>query len=324
MKTRYLTKSRFKLAMECPTKLFYTGKKEYANNKLEDPFLEALAKGGFQVGELATAYYPGGKNIDTLDYDQALKETNELLKQKNCVIYEAAIKHEDLFIRVDILQKEGNQIKLIEVKAKSTDERTDRVFFGARGGILSNWKPYIYDIAFQSYVAEKAFPGYEITPYLMLVDKDAKSSTDGLNQKFKITKDNSGRKYVALAEKLNEEDLAGELLVAINMENVCHKVRYEDTYTYLNEEIAFSDLIKNFAYMYKQDKLIEPRISSACKNCEFKANDAALKDGMKSGYHECFTSSLKWEAKDFTEDNIFNLWDCRKTDTLIKEDKIKF
>ena len=27
-KPRYLTKSRFKLAVQCPTKLFYTGKKD--------------------------------------------------------------------------------------------------------------------------------------------------------------------------------------------------------------------------------------------------------------------------------------------------------
>ena len=53
MSKRYLTKSRFKLAIECPTKLYYTGKKEYANNILDNPFLEALAEGGFQVGELA-------------------------------------------------------------------------------------------------------------------------------------------------------------------------------------------------------------------------------------------------------------------------------
>ena len=52
---RYLTKSRFKLAMECPTKLFYTNKKEYANQKLDDPFLRHLADGGFQVGKLARA-----------------------------------------------------------------------------------------------------------------------------------------------------------------------------------------------------------------------------------------------------------------------------
>src|SRR5690606_38123831 len=51
---RYLTKSRFALALECPTKLFYTGKtRQYANKKLDDEFLAALAEVGFQVGELA-------------------------------------------------------------------------------------------------------------------------------------------------------------------------------------------------------------------------------------------------------------------------------
>jgi len=55
---RYLTKSKFKLALECPTKLFYCDKKEYLNRKLDDEFLENLAKGGFQVGKLAKLYFP--------------------------------------------------------------------------------------------------------------------------------------------------------------------------------------------------------------------------------------------------------------------------
>ena len=60
MKNKYLTKSRFKLATECPTKLFYTGKdKEYANQKCDDDFLLALAEGGIQVGELAKCYFRG-------------------------------------------------------------------------------------------------------------------------------------------------------------------------------------------------------------------------------------------------------------------------
>jgi hypothetical protein len=45
---KYLTKSKFKLATECPTKLFYTGKKEYANTSLDNPFLEALPKVAFK------------------------------------------------------------------------------------------------------------------------------------------------------------------------------------------------------------------------------------------------------------------------------------
>ena len=64
-KQRFLTKSRFKLACECPTKLFYTAKEQlYANQTVDDPFLIALADGGFQVGELAKCYFPAGaKNL---------------------------------------------------------------------------------------------------------------------------------------------------------------------------------------------------------------------------------------------------------------------
>ena len=61
---RVLSKSRFKLGLECPNKLYYTGKKDYANKKNENPFLEALAKGGFQVEELARLYYPGGHLLE--------------------------------------------------------------------------------------------------------------------------------------------------------------------------------------------------------------------------------------------------------------------
>jgi hypothetical protein len=49
-----LTKSRFKLAAEYSTKLFYTGKPQlYQNPKQEDIFLATLAAGGYQVGDLA-------------------------------------------------------------------------------------------------------------------------------------------------------------------------------------------------------------------------------------------------------------------------------
>lgn len=44
---RYLTKSRFRLAAECPTNLFYIAKeKVYRNTNQEDSFLAMLADGG--------------------------------------------------------------------------------------------------------------------------------------------------------------------------------------------------------------------------------------------------------------------------------------
>ena len=72
---RYLTKSRFKLAQECPTKLFYTKKSDiYPDNKEVDPFLEALSEGGQQVGELAKLYHPGGVDVQTLKHEEALRK----------------------------------------------------------------------------------------------------------------------------------------------------------------------------------------------------------------------------------------------------------
>ena len=154
---RYLTKSRFKSALECPVKLFYTGKTEYPDKKKQDDFLAALAEGGFQVGELAKLYYPGGIEIQEKGYDLPLQKTKELLERENVVIFEAAFRHQNLFIRADIVVKEGNSIDLIEVKSKSFAGDESRMV-GAKGGLTVAWRPYLYDVAFQKYVVSHAMP----------------------------------------------------------------------------------------------------------------------------------------------------------------------
>jgi hypothetical protein len=85
---RYLTKSRFKLALECPTILYYTSKKDYPDHKIEAGFLQALAQGGYQIGELAKSYFPGGPNIDESDHAIALAKTAELMQLENVVAFE--------------------------------------------------------------------------------------------------------------------------------------------------------------------------------------------------------------------------------------------
>jgi hypothetical protein len=79
---RLLTKSRFKLGLECPNKLFYTKKSDYANTKNEDTFLEALAQGGFQVEEYARMHYPDGVLVNDesegYDYNKLWLKTQEL------------------------------------------------------------------------------------------------------------------------------------------------------------------------------------------------------------------------------------------------------
>jgi len=117
---RLLTKSHFKLAAECPTKLYYTGKPHlYRNLKQEDSFLAMLADGGYQVGLLAKCFYPNGIEISSSNSAEAEKQTQELLKLDQVVLFEPAIRFNDYLVRVDILVKNDNHFQLIEVKAKS-------------------------------------------------------------------------------------------------------------------------------------------------------------------------------------------------------------
>jgi len=320
---KYLTKSKFKLATECPTKLFYTGKQEYANTSLENPFLEALAEGGFQVGELAKQYLPGGHNIHTLDYDQALEQTNKLLEQENVVIFEAAVKASNLFIRVDILVKRGNFIKLYEVKAKSID-LTDNSFLTKNGNkILANWKPYLFDIAFQRYVVRCAFPELIVTSYLYLVDKNTSSPVEGLNQKFQIIEDKGRRKGVKVSSLLTDEDLSTELLCKVSVDEYCDQIF--DTDAGSDERgIDFKNRIDEYANSYDKDVKIKPILSKTCGDCEFKATQEDLDNGKISGFQECWKQQLNWLDNDFKKPNVLNIWNFRNKDKFIQEGKIKF
>ncbi len=304
-KPRYLTKSRFKLATECPTKLFYTGKEKYANKKLEDSFLAALAEGGFQVGELAKFYFPGGHDITTLDYNEALTQTKELLKQDDVIIYEAAIRAENLFIRADILVKTGRQIQLIEVKAKSFDSSKENPFLVRGGFIDSKWQSYLYDIAFQKYVVCQAFPSYNVQAFLMLIDKSAECPADGLNQKFKMVTDIQGRKNISVSKSLTEEDLSPQILSKIDVDSICDLI-YQGKDSKEDQALSFTERIDLYAEYYAKDEKIEYPVSKACGKCEF-CSDPNNKD-LKSGKQECWSKALRWKEDDFKSHTIFDIW----------------
>ena len=321
-KKRYLTKSRFKLANECPTKLFYTGKTEYANQSLEDSFLLALADGGFQVGELAKCYFPNGHNIKTLDYEESLAETDKLLKQNQVIIYEAAIATETLFIRADILVKENNQLHLFEVKAKSFDSEEENLFLNKNGTIKSCWESYLYDVAFQKYVINQALPQYEVFAYLMMADKSATCPTDGLNQKFRLGKDHNGRKSISVSESLSDADLTPPILSKVNVDQECEQIyRTEDEIS--NQSLNFKQQVDLYSEHYASDIKIPSVISTSCDGCEFHTTGNDEESGLISGKKECWKECLGWSDNDFDCLTVLDVWNFRKKSKLIEIGCIK-
>ena len=330
MKTRYFTKSLFKLALECPTKLYYYGKPEYKNDQEEDAFLEALKAGGYQVGALAKAYLEGGIDLQDCDNEQAYLQTQQLLKRDKVIIFEAVFRYKKMQVRCDILIKDGDDIEIIEVKSSSYSDEDSKYrdksgkviseFRNKNGGIILEWKEYLLDVTIQSYVVSKALPQFQISYFLSLVDKDQISPVDGLNQKFIINRDSDSRIRI-ISKGLTDEEKKPSLLRKINVDTHIHELMAMDYQ--ITTSMSFQDYVEYLASEYVADRKIPTDIGEKCHKCQFNYSFHQEPSDLKSGIRECWKGALKWQDKDFESKTVLDIWMCRSKDKLIEHGKIK-
>jgi hypothetical protein len=305
---KVLSKSRFKLGLECPNKLFFTSDDRFVNQKNEDSFLQALAKGGFQVEELARLHYPGGIFINTepYEYEKAFQLTKDALKQENVVIYEAAFLVDNYFIRTDILEKKGNKIRLIEVKAKSFNPHDERLFIGSKGGLVGGWKPYLFDLAFQKHIAKLTFPDFQYEAFFMMADKTKTAAVDGLNQMFRVPI--NGNPRTDIIKKITSIDEIGEsVLSEINVDVIINGI-INDQYKY-SDKIKFSEALVSFKKAYVNSEYYNWETKfSLCRKCEFRATEEEKSKGKLSGFEYCLKKQHNWSDDDFKKPNAMQIW----------------
>lgn len=136
-----LSKSRFQAGLQCHKRLWLACHRP----SLADPVDEAkqaVFDLGHKVGELARDRFPGGVLV-TEDHTQshaARATTARLVDEGVACLYEPALKHDGVLVRVDVLRKSGQDgWELIEVKS-STQSKPE----------------HITDAAIQTYVARGA------------------------------------------------------------------------------------------------------------------------------------------------------------------------
>jgi len=313
---RYLTKSRFKLALDCPAKLFYTGKKQYPDTSENDAFLEALAEGGYQVGALAKCYYPGGVDVPERGYDIPLQKSNELLAKDNVVIFEGAFSYRNLFIRADIIDKKGNDVHLIEVKSKSFDGSDQRDMLSKKGYIDSGWRDYLYDIAFQKHVITRAHPEWNVHAWLMLADKNSVATVNSLNQKFQLKTVEDERTVVEIVGDVSREALGDEVLIRVCVDDLVEMI-FNGTDSPEPPSQSFTDYVHYLADMYERDEKIVVPIHKDCKSCEYQATPEEEKEGKLSGLKECWSAQLGWDEEMFRQPWVLDIWDFRSKEKLM-------
>ena len=310
MADRLLTKSLFARALECPRKLYYIGKPQYVDNSLADEFLAALAEGGMQVGELARCYYPEGVLVAEKGRTAALARTNELLRRNRVTLFEAAIQHGNCYCRADILIKDGNRFELIEVKAKSYAADEDGNFMAKRGSDVSSvWKPYLYDVAFQRLVLQRAFPAASVNAYLMLADKLSAATADGLNQRF-VLREEVGRMTVERRGDCSLSGLGAPILVAVPADAAVSVV--SDGVRADTAGRTLSDYVDWLAGHYRADTKVDWPVGVQCKGCQFKANEEQRRQGLLSGYCECWREKKGLSEEDLRQPNVFDIWNFRR------------
>ncbi|HEY1014180.1 MAG TPA: DUF2779 domain-containing protein [Herpetosiphonaceae bacterium] len=284
--TVYLSKSDFKVARSCPTKLYYR-MMGYPSLRDGDEYLELLADGGYMVEQLAKLLFPEGREIGFLtDLAGAAEETIAALQAERAVLFEGTLISGGKLARADILVKDGDTLTLIEVKAKSFDSAADEQarargklnsFRGANNAIASEWRPYLEDVTFQVGVLRELFPQLKITAFLMMPDK-AKTTKSVLFSAFDIReyRDPDSGWARMLADYTGDAALLPE-------DHFLALVNVDAEVALLRDEVERSAALFIASLDPAPRRLEAPR-SHHCKDCEFRSNAV---DG-RDGFRECW------------------------------------
>ena len=318
---RTLSKSDFKLASTCVTKLYYQ-ELGYPRRDDQNPYLAMLAEGGYMVEQLARLMFPGGITLEYGgDPEKHWRETSSRLQQDQTTLFEATLLSGRKLARVDILKKKGIRLDLIEVKSKSFDgddieEGPEGPFRAKRNphAILAPWIPYLEDVAYQTLVLRELFPKAIIVPHLLVVDKSKTTTVEGMPRMFEIRRgaEVNGRK----------KDVDVRLKVGQSVSNPGEFLAVHDVSGEVDElmpEIASA--AGRFVALYDatETKKEQRPLDWTCRECEFRVGPAE----SRNGFSEC------WGALAAPKPHLFELYKLgankskkeRLADRLIRDRK---
>lgn len=277
----FLTKNDFLVARTCPTKLYYK-KLGYPSLLDDDPYMEFLADGGYMVEAMAKLLFPHGQEVGQWDEPmRAFQKTREALAAGDTTLFEATVVHENLLTRVDILQRQDAALHVIEVKSSSFNSETDgpNPFRGRKGGIVSEWREHLEDIAFQTVILRRAFPESKIVPFLCIVDKAKSATKNATFDDFRIRRSDGAAglakpsvEYLGNADCLFKQHVLAILEVTSEVDEIISDV---------------AAAAEEFAQTLTPNPIqkIGPTIGQKCKKCEFRTES---RDGQANGFHECW------------------------------------
>jgi hypothetical protein len=283
---QYLSKSDYKTARSCPTKLYYR-KLRYPSGMDDDPYLEMLADGGYMIEEMARQLHPDAVAIsDDASPEEAARLTLAALARPDVSIFQPTFIAGALLARMDILVKRGNDITIIEVKAKSYDSVAVRdlvtrerrpwrdAFTKGSGEVAGDWREYVEDLAFQAEVLQRAIGGAAPKAKFYFPDKSKRTGIDGLLRQFALSRVSRGEGRGERVEARFQGDAE-----ALRNDHVLALVDATEAVRLVQGDVA--SLADDFASLVRPQlvRRQEP-VSFDCGKCEYRLPAAITPNGF--------------------------------------------
>lgn len=115
-----LSKSKFILGQQCVKSFWFDVNNIKPTNPADDGTKERLSAGN-EVGNISKDYFPGGKEVPYLPGEETkmFEITKKYLDEGITSIYEASFVYDDIFVRVDLMNKTDKGWDIYEVKSST-------------------------------------------------------------------------------------------------------------------------------------------------------------------------------------------------------------
>ena len=114
-----------------------------------------------------------------------------------------------------------------------------------------------------------AHPEWNVTPYLMLINKDAETTVDGLYQRFRVVEKENGRKEIRLKPGTTPDDLGESILKKVNVSEAVALIlevkRLPENRKTPLQKLEFSEWMHTLADYHIRDEQYPVEIGDKCR-----------------------------------------------------------
>lgn len=302
---KLLNKSDFIRFNSCPTAAYYGWQKQPSKND-DDPFLAYLAAEGVTVGRVARRLFSEGHLIEDLRPDVAASTTSEQIDGGDITLFEGCVLHGEFLSRPDILIRQGQRLFLIEAKSKVGDlsaHQKGQLLFNIYGDIRAAWRDYVYELAFQYVVVSKAYPEFEVMPYLLLPEGGSLGEHEEVS---------------AARAKENEPPTLDEAVIKSRRQrSVLKFFPAKPAVKHVLAEVTAK--MAAMAQLMKSGECPISPLRYKCRNCEYRLRDGA---DPNDGFHSCWGDLADPKPHLFELNQLYALKQPQNKQKLLADQKI--